>query len=205
MQIAPQVATVQDLLNFMTNHSGHFSSLSMHLWRAAQPSGTKVRLTSLYYFRSSSSPVLKTEVAFASFQSSGIFPDHYDHSKIIQSDLTVTLDSSLSTWWCPFAMRKAKHIPVFISKSVASRSREVILPFCLSCILFKTVQYVKDTDILEHVQQMTTKTSGHNGRAHCSLQLPTTGGCCEEESRLFSEVGSEKKGGNGHKLKHKKF
>lgn len=38
-----------------------------------------------------------------------------------------------------------------------------------------------------------------------SLLLPTTGMCCEEGSRLFSEICSRKKGGNGHKLEHRKF
>lgn len=40
-------------------------------------------------------------------------------------------------------MRKANHILVFISKSVASRSSEVILPFCLSCISLKTIHMWK--------------------------------------------------------------
>jgi len=38
--ILPQV---QDLLNFTTNHSAHSSSLSRHLWRAAQPSGKSIK------------------------------------------------------------------------------------------------------------------------------------------------------------------
>jgi len=44
-------------------------------------------------------------------------------------------------------MRKAKNILVFIRKNVAIRSREVILLFCLSCILLKTIQYVKDSNV----------------------------------------------------------
>lgn len=38
-----------------------------------------------------------------------------------------------------------------------------------------------------------------------SLLFPTTGGCCEEGYRLFSEVCSGKQAGNGHKLEHRKF
>ncbi|GAB0178059.1 hypothetical protein GRJ2_000271200 [Grus japonensis] len=49
----------------------------------------------------------------------------------------------------------------FVSKSVANGPGEVILPFCLSCVSFKIIKYVKYTDILEHIQQITTKTSGH--------------------------------------------
>lgn len=74
--------------------------------------------------------------------------------------------------------------------------------------------------MLEHIQQMTTKTSGHqiswrtktqtwicsawrgSGK---SLLLTTPGVCREEGSRLFSEVCSGKKGGNGHKLEDRKF
>lgn len=61
--------------------------------------GIKGKLTSLYYLRSSSLLVLKTEEAFPSFQSSRTFPDHYYRSEIIQNDLTVTSVSYLSTWW----------------------------------------------------------------------------------------------------------
>lgn len=68
---------------------------------------------------------------------------------------------------CHFASGKPKNILVVISKSVASRSRKAILSFCLSCISLKTIQYVKDTDILEHIQQMTPRWIGiesHNAQ-----------------------------------------
>ena len=59
--------------------------------------GTKVRLTGLHFTRSSFLLFLKTGVAKAILQSSGISPVYQDFSRIIQSGLAIISTSSLST------------------------------------------------------------------------------------------------------------
>jgi len=83
-----------------------------------------------------------------------------------KKDFWVLVDEKLGiTWHCVFAAQKANHILGCIKSSVASRSREVILPLCSalvrphleSCIQLWSPEHKKGIDLLEWVQRRATK------------------------------------------------
>jgi len=78
----------------------------------------------------------------------------------------VLVDEKLNmTWQCALAAQAASCILGSIQNSMASRSREGILPFCSalvrahleSCIQLWSPQHRKDMDRLEQVQRRATK------------------------------------------------